>query len=41
MVKLAKKITKNLEKESEFRFLYDDNLGIKEKIEKITKEIYG
>lgn len=43
MVKLAKKVIENLEntKENKFKVLYDDNLSIKEKIEKIVTEIYG
>ena len=42
MTKLAKKVVKNLEgeKENNFKFLYEDNLSIKAKIEKIVKEIY-
>lgn len=41
-VELAKKVLYTLEnKESNFEVLYDDNLSLKEKIEKVSKEIYG
>ncbi|MGN1171160.1 MAG: formate--tetrahydrofolate ligase [Lachnospiraceae bacterium] len=41
-IPLAEKILHTLEtKESRFRVLYEDELPIKEKIEKIAKEIYG
>lgn len=41
-VELAKKVLKTLEtKESHFKPLYEDNLSLEEKIEKIAKEIYG
>lgn len=39
---LANKVLKTIETEkSNFKVLYDENLGIKEKIETIAKEIYG
>ncbi len=39
---LAEKVLETLEtKKSEFRFLYDDNLSITEKVNKVCKEIYG
>jgi formate--tetrahydrofolate ligase len=43
MIKLAKKVVKELDetKENNFKLLYDDNISIKEKIEKIVLEIYG
>jgi methylenetetrahydrofolate dehydrogenase (NADP+)/methenyltetrahydrofolate cyclohydrolase/formyltetrahydrofolate synthetase len=37
---LAKAVMKACEKPSQFRFLYPDNLSIKEKIETVAKEIY-
>ena len=41
-IALAEKVLYTLEeKESRFHTLYEDSLGIKEKIEKIAKEIYG
>ena len=41
-IELAEKVLETLEnKESNFRLLYEDNLSLKEKIEKISKEIYG
>lgn len=41
-IPLAEKVLHTLEtKESRFRVLYEDDLSIKEKIEKIAKEIYG
>ena len=41
-VELAEKVLKTLEtKESHFKPLYEDNLSLEEKIEKIAKEIYG
>jgi methylenetetrahydrofolate dehydrogenase (NADP+) / methenyltetrahydrofolate cyclohydrolase / formyltetrahydrofolate synthetase len=40
-VALAEAVVKAAEKPSNFRFLYDVNLSIKEKIEIICKEIYG
>ena len=39
---LAEKVLETLEtKKSEFRFLYEDNLSIAEKVNKVCKEIYG
>ncbi|WP_343208871.1 formate--tetrahydrofolate ligase [Anaerolentibacter hominis] len=38
---LAQKVILATEKEKNFRFLYEDQLSIKEKIETIAKEIYG
>ena len=38
---LAEKVVAACEKPSHFRFLYDDGLSIKEKIECIAKNIYG
>lgn len=38
---LAKKVLKALEKPSNYKPLYEDSLGLKEKIETIAKEIYG
>ena len=38
---LAKKIVAACEQPSEFRYLYDEKLPIKDKIETIAKEIYG
>ena len=41
-IELANKVLETLEnKESNFRFLYEDKLSIKDKIETICKEIYG
>ena len=40
-VELGKAVIKALEKKSDFHFLYSLDLSIKEKIEKIVKEIYG
>lgn len=41
-IALAKKVLETLEtKESRFKVLYEDNLSLKEKIEKIASEIYG
>lgn len=41
-IALAEKVLNTLEnKESHFRTLYEDELSLKEKIEKISKEIYG
>ncbi len=41
-IELAKKVLDTLEnKESHFHPLYEDELSLKEKIEKISKEIYG
>lgn len=38
---LAGKVLEALEKKSNFKHLYDDNLSLEEKIETIAKEIYG
>ncbi|MGI5998472.1 MAG: formate--tetrahydrofolate ligase [Lutispora sp.] len=38
---LAAKVIEACEKENSFKFIYDVNESIKEKIEKIAKEIYG
>jgi formate--tetrahydrofolate ligase len=41
-IALANKVLETLEnKESHFQVLYPDELGLKEKIEKVAKEIYG
>ena len=40
-VELGKAVIKAFEKKSDFHFLYSLDLSIKEKIEKIVKEIYG
>lgn len=40
-VDLAKKVVEACEKKSDFHVLYPDDMGIKEKIETIAKEIYG
>lgn len=41
-MELAEKVVKTTEtKESGFHYLYEDELSLKEKIEKISKEIYG
>lgn len=41
-IQLAEKVLETLEgKKSSFKVLYDDNLGLKEKIEVIAGEIYG
>lgn len=41
-VNLANQILSTMEhKKSEFKFLYEDSLSLKEKIEKVAKEIYG
>jgi len=41
-IKLAEKVLETLErKESHFRVLYEDSLSLKEKIEKVSVEIYG
>lgn len=40
-IELAKAVIKACEKPSNFKFLYDLNLGIKEKIETIATQIYG
>ena len=38
---LAEKVVKACEKEKDFRFLYSDDMSIKEKIETIATKIYG
>ena len=41
-IDLANKVLETIEhKESNFKVLYDDDLGLKEKIETVAKEIYG
>lgn len=40
-VELAKKVVEACDKESDFKFLYDINSSIYEKVETIAKEIYG
>ena len=41
-IELAEKVLDTLEnKESNFHVLYEDELSLTEKIEKISKEIYG
>ncbi len=41
-IELANKVLDTLEnKKSDFKLLYDDDLSLKEKIEKVAKEIYG
>lgn len=40
-VELAKKVVKLCERPKGFKFLYEDKLTLKEKMEKIAKEIYG
>ncbi|UKL00946.1 formate--tetrahydrofolate ligase [Brevibacillus brevis] len=40
-VELAEKVTRAAERPSSFRFLYEDNLSIKDKIETVVKEVYG
>ncbi len=40
-IELAKKVIAATEKENHFRYLYDENAPIREKIETIAKEIYG
>jgi formate--tetrahydrofolate ligase len=41
-IELARKVMETLEtKESNFKPLYEDSLSLREKIEKISKEIYG
>ncbi len=37
---LAAKVAEACEKENHFRFMYDDNLSVKEKVKKIATEIY-
>ena len=38
---LAEAVISECEKESQFKFLYEDNLSVYEKVETIAKEIYG
>jgi formyltetrahydrofolate synthetase len=40
-LKLAESLLKATEQPAEFKFLYPDDMGIKEKIDTICKEIYG
>jgi formyltetrahydrofolate synthetase len=40
-VELAKEVVKAAEKPADFKFLYDLNASIKEKIETIAREVYG
>lgn len=41
-IELANMVLESIEKDkNEFKLLYEDNISIKEKIEKIAKEIYG
>ena len=40
-IELAEKVVAACEKESNFKFIYDEDLSICEKFEKIAKEIYG
>ena len=40
-VELAEKVVAACEKKSDFKFIYDDDMSIKEKIEAIAKNIYG
>ena len=40
-IDLAKKVVEACEKKSDFHVLYPDDMGIKEKIETVAKEIYG
>ena len=40
-IELAEKVIAATEKENHFRYLYDENAPIREKIETIAKEIYG
>lgn len=40
-LELARKVISACEKQSDFHFLYDTSLSVKEKIDKIAKEIYG
>lgn len=39
-VELAEKVTRAAERPSSFRFLYEENLSIKDKIETVVKEVY-
>ena len=40
-IDLAEKVTKLCEREENFKFIYDVNEKVEEKIEKVAKEIYG
>lgn len=40
-IDIAEKIVQILEKETDFKFVYEDSDSIKEKIEKVAKKIYG
>ncbi len=40
-IELAEKVVSACDKESEFRFLYDTDMSVYDKIETIAKEIYG
>lgn len=40
-IDLAEKVVEACEKKSDFQVLYPDDMGIKEKIETVAKEIYG
>ena len=40
-IELAHKVVEACEKKSEFKFIYDDDMSIKEKIEAVAKNIYG
>ena len=40
-LELAKEVLKPLEKKSQFKFIYDTKLTVKEKVETIVKKIYG
>ena len=40
-IELAEKVVAACEKKSEFKFIYSDDMSIKEKIEAIAKNIYG
>lgn len=39
-IELAEKVTRAAERPGQFRFLYEEDLGVKEKIETVVKEIY-
>ena len=40
-IELAKKVVESCEKESNFKYIYDESVSICEKIETVAKEIYG
>ncbi len=40
-VELAQKVVEACEKKSDFKFMYDDNMSIKEKINAVATKIYG